>query len=130
MLSTQILKTDIESKTWLWNWVLRVSQSQTLSAEPDNAMLRFKSTESRNNYWTSPKQVQMIRTSIHDPKTLKLKLQILSENCELAIQAHWFQNNHTTSMHNLSLSLSPSVNLNAEGEFQIGVQAPCDQLLG
>ena len=30
-------------------------------------------------------------------------------------------------MHNLSLS--PSVDLNAEGDFQIGVQAPCDQLL-
>ena len=60
-------------------------------------------------------------------KNSKIETANSSENCELAIQAHCFQNNNTTSMHNLSLS--PSVNLNAEGDFQIGVQAPCDQLL-
>lgn len=113
---TQKGKSDSETEGWGWIQV---------SAESDNAKLHYTLTEGRKNYCTSPKQVQMIQTSIHK-KIPQTRQQILSETCVLAYQADCFQNNNTTSMHNLNRNPS----LNADVDFQIGVQAPCDQLLG
>lgn len=91
---------DTDSENWVWNWVLRVSQSQTLSAEPDNAMLRFKLTESRKNYWIAPKQMQMIQTSNHDAKMLKLKQQILQKTASLLFKHTVFK---TTIQHQCTI---------------------------